>query len=141
MDVIICIYVFHNIVLQIVVLCCFCNEICCLLSLFQLFERDPSRRLGVVGDIRAHPFFKTVNWPALEKREVEPPFKPKVVRAYDFVSEQIMWCQESFCVNIMKCIQDTDYFSMLCYMNLTEIPDPTTYRNPPVTAATLTESS
>ncbi|KAM4613453.1 protein kinase C, delta b [Polymixia lowei] len=44
----------------------------------KLFERDPSRRLGVVGNIRAHSFFKTVNWPALEKREVEPPFKPKV---------------------------------------------------------------
>lgn len=50
----------------------------------KLFERDPSRRLGVVGDIRAHPFFKTINWTALEKREVEPPFKPKVVRAEDF---------------------------------------------------------
>uniref|UniRef100_A0A665UDE4 Protein kinase C n=1 Tax=Echeneis naucrates TaxID=173247 RepID=A0A665UDE4_ECHNA len=44
----------------------------------QLFERDPTRRLGVVGDIRAQPFFKTINWSALEKREVEPPFKPKV---------------------------------------------------------------
>ncbi|KAM8757917.1 protein kinase C delta type-like [Acanthopagrus schlegelii] len=43
-----------------------------------LFERDPSRRLGVVGDIRTHAFFKTINWQALEKREVEPPFKPKV---------------------------------------------------------------
>uniref|UniRef100_A0A3B4VH48 Protein kinase C n=1 Tax=Seriola dumerili TaxID=41447 RepID=A0A3B4VH48_SERDU len=43
-----------------------------------LFERDPSRRLGVVGDIRAHAFFKTINWLALEKREVDPPFKPKV---------------------------------------------------------------
>ncbi|TMS18891.1 protein kinase C delta type [Larimichthys crocea] len=43
-----------------------------------LFERDPSRRLGVVGDIRVHSFFKTINWPALEKREVDPPFKPKV---------------------------------------------------------------
>ncbi|KAM7423114.1 hypothetical protein PAMA_010914 [Pampus argenteus] len=43
-----------------------------------LFERDPGRRLGVVGDIRAHPFFKNINWLALEKKEVEPPFKPKV---------------------------------------------------------------
>ncbi|XP_075870343.1 protein kinase C delta type-like [Nelusetta ayraudi] len=43
-----------------------------------LFERDPSRRLGVVGDVRAHPFFRTINWSALEKREVNPPFKPKV---------------------------------------------------------------
>uniref|UniRef100_A0AAY5EKX4 protein kinase C n=1 Tax=Electrophorus electricus TaxID=8005 RepID=A0AAY5EKX4_ELEEL len=44
----------------------------------KLFERDPTRRLGVVGNIRMHPFFKTINWPALEKREVTPPFKPKV---------------------------------------------------------------
>ncbi|XP_020786595.2 protein kinase C delta type-like [Boleophthalmus pectinirostris] len=43
-----------------------------------LFERDPTRRLGVVGDIRTHPFFKTINWTALEKRQVDPPFKPKV---------------------------------------------------------------
>lgn len=45
----------------------------------QFFERDPTRRLGVVGDIRLHPFFKMIDWPALERREVEPPFKPKVV--------------------------------------------------------------
>lgn len=48
-----------------------------------LFERDPSRRLGVVGDVRAHPFFRTINWSALEKREVNPPFKPKVKSASD----------------------------------------------------------
>ncbi|XP_062401894.1 protein kinase C, delta b isoform X1 [Sardina pilchardus] len=44
----------------------------------KLFERDPTRRLGVVGNIRTHSFFKTINWPALERREVSPPFKPKV---------------------------------------------------------------
>ncbi|XP_012696524.1 protein kinase C, delta b [Clupea harengus] len=44
----------------------------------KLFERDPTRRLGIVGNIRGHSFFKTINWPALEKREVSPPFKPKV---------------------------------------------------------------
>uniref|UniRef100_A0A672PYP8 Protein kinase C n=1 Tax=Sinocyclocheilus grahami TaxID=75366 RepID=A0A672PYP8_SINGR len=40
----------------------------------KLFERDPTRRLGVVGNIRGHAFFKTINWSALEKREVSPPF-------------------------------------------------------------------
>lgn len=50
----------------------------------QLFERDPSRRLGVVGDIRLHPFFKGINWQSLERKEVEPPFKPKVVCARCF---------------------------------------------------------
>ncbi|XP_036388792.1 protein kinase C, delta a isoform X1 [Megalops cyprinoides] len=44
----------------------------------KLFERDPTRRLGVIGNIRSHPFFKTINWVALERREVDPPFKPKV---------------------------------------------------------------
>lgn len=58
-------------------------------SFFKLFERDPSRRLGVVGDIRAHPFFRAINWSALENREVEPPFKPKVVRARGFSSSCI----------------------------------------------------
>uniref|UniRef100_A0A4W5NVV6 Protein kinase C n=1 Tax=Hucho hucho TaxID=62062 RepID=A0A4W5NVV6_9TELE len=44
----------------------------------RLFERDSTHRLGIVGNIRGHPFFKTISWPALEKREVEPPFRPKV---------------------------------------------------------------
>uniref|UniRef100_A0A8C9YV16 Protein kinase C n=1 Tax=Sander lucioperca TaxID=283035 RepID=A0A8C9YV16_SANLU len=44
----------------------------------QLFERDPTRRLGIVGNVRLQPFFKTINWQALESREIEPPFKPKV---------------------------------------------------------------
>ncbi|KAK0139471.1 Protein kinase C delta type [Merluccius polli] len=44
----------------------------------KLFERDPNRRLGVVGNIRVQSFFKNINWTALEKREMVPPFKPKV---------------------------------------------------------------
>ncbi|KAA0712877.1 Protein kinase C delta type [Triplophysa tibetana] len=44
----------------------------------KLFERDPSRRLGIVGNVRTQSFFKSVNWSALERREVDPPFKPKV---------------------------------------------------------------
>ncbi|XP_007956122.1 protein kinase C delta type [Orycteropus afer afer] len=50
----------------------------------KLFERDPSRRLGVTGNIKIHPFFKTINWTLLEKREVEPPFKPKVKSPGDY---------------------------------------------------------
>ena len=46
----------------------------------QLLERDTTKRLGVTGNIKIHPFFKTINWTLLEKRAVEPPFKPKVVR-------------------------------------------------------------
>uniref|UniRef100_A0A3Q3F7F3 Protein kinase C n=1 Tax=Kryptolebias marmoratus TaxID=37003 RepID=A0A3Q3F7F3_KRYMA len=49
----------------------------------QLFVRDPTKRLGVVDDIRLHAFFKVINWTALAKRQVEPPFKPKVKSAND----------------------------------------------------------
>uniref|UniRef100_K7GGE9 Protein kinase C delta type n=1 Tax=Pelodiscus sinensis TaxID=13735 RepID=K7GGE9_PELSI len=50
----------------------------------KLFERDPTKRLGITGNIKEHSFFKTINWTALEKKEVEPPFKPKVKSASDY---------------------------------------------------------
>lgn len=50
----------------------------------KLFVRDPAKRLGVTGNIRLHPFFKTINWNLLEKRKVEPPFKPKVKSPSDY---------------------------------------------------------
>lgn len=50
----------------------------------KLLERDPDKRLGVTGNIKTHPFFKTINWAQLEKRQVEPPFKPKVKSPGDF---------------------------------------------------------
>ncbi|KAE8611687.1 hypothetical protein XENTR_v10012558 [Xenopus tropicalis] len=50
----------------------------------RLFEREPTKRLGVVGNIKVHPFFKTINWTALERRELEPPFKPKVKSPSDY---------------------------------------------------------
>ncbi|XP_076848222.1 protein kinase C delta type-like isoform X1 [Brachyhypopomus gauderio] len=49
----------------------------------RLFEQDPSHRLGVEGNIRLQSFFKTVNWSALERREIEPPYKPKVTSPND----------------------------------------------------------
>uniref|UniRef100_A0A8C2D445 Protein kinase C n=1 Tax=Cyprinus carpio TaxID=7962 RepID=A0A8C2D445_CYPCA len=47
--------------------------------LVKLFVREPERRLGVKGNIRQHAFFKDIDWNALEKRQVEPPFRPTVV--------------------------------------------------------------
>uniref|UniRef100_F7G6Y7 Protein kinase C n=1 Tax=Monodelphis domestica TaxID=13616 RepID=F7G6Y7_MONDO len=46
--------------------------------LVKLFVREPERRLGVKGDIRLHTFFREINWEDLERKEIEPPFKPKV---------------------------------------------------------------
>lgn len=49
--------------------------------------KNPARRLGCTGNenqIRSHPFFKDLDWAALELRRVEPPFRPKVVRSFLF---------------------------------------------------------
>ncbi|XP_017707387.1 protein kinase C delta type isoform X2 [Rhinopithecus roxellana] len=50
----------------------------------KLFEREPTKRLGVTGNIKIHPFFKTINWTLLEKRRLEPPFRPKVKSPRDY---------------------------------------------------------
>lgn len=48
----------------------------------QLFVREPEKRLGVRGDIRQHPLFREINWEELERKEIDPPFRPKVVRTH-----------------------------------------------------------
>ncbi|KAI6236760.1 hypothetical protein M3Y95_00192400 [Aphelenchoides besseyi] len=46
--------------------------------------KNPLRRLGCVQSqgsedaIRAHPFFREIDWDALESRRVKPPFKPRI---------------------------------------------------------------
>ncbi|QDZ17804.1 protein kinase [Chloropicon primus] len=50
--------------------------------LSKLLERNPEKRLGSgegdVEEIKAHPFFESIDWDKLYKREVETPFKPQV---------------------------------------------------------------
>eukprot|EP00055_Hartaetosiga_balthica_P004806 m.13159 g.13159 ORF g.13159 m.13159 type:complete len:678 (-) comp4115_c0_seq1:177-2210(-) len=47
-----------------------------------LMTRPIQKRLGCgeegVKEVMAHKFFKTIDWEKLEKRQVEPPFKPRV---------------------------------------------------------------
>ncbi|KAM4044472.1 protein kinase C delta type-like [Anomaloglossus baeobatrachus] len=42
----------------------------------KLLRKDPQKRLGVCGNIRAHPFFNTIGWEELERRRAQPPFIP-----------------------------------------------------------------
>mmetsp|Transcript_54039 Transcript_54039/g.136994 ORF Transcript_54039/g.136994 Transcript_54039/m.136994 type:complete len:329 (+) Transcript_54039:62-1048(+) len=47
-----------------------------------LLERDPEKRLGggpaAGDDVKAHPFFKDIDWVKLDARSYDPPFKPQV---------------------------------------------------------------
>ncbi|XP_013138202.1 PREDICTED: ribosomal protein S6 kinase alpha-3-like [Papilio polytes] len=52
-----------------------------------LFKRNPLNRLGAgpngIEDIKNHEFFTSIDWEALVKKEVIPPFRPAVSRADD----------------------------------------------------------
>jgi len=47
----------------------------------QLLNRNPKHRLGAQRDaaeLKEHPFFKSIDWEALARKQVTPPFKPVV---------------------------------------------------------------
>ena len=54
------------------------------LTFFQLLDRDVTRRLGCkphgegLASIQRHPWFRGVDWGALEAKQVIPPFQPDV---------------------------------------------------------------
>ncbi|XP_065433211.1 ribosomal protein S6 kinase alpha-1 isoform X9 [Chrysemys picta bellii] len=52
-----------------------------------LFKRNPANRLGSGTDgaeeIKRHPFYSTIDWNKLYRREIKPPFKPAVARPDD----------------------------------------------------------
>ncbi|KAG1714342.1 putative protein kinase C delta type [Nymphon striatum] len=55
--------------------------------LILLLEKCPEKRLGMpecpAGDVSNQAFFKAIDWDKLERKEIHPPFKPKLKSACD----------------------------------------------------------
>jgi len=61
-----------------------------------LLTRDVDRRLGSHSseDVKKHPFFKDIDWDKLEKKEMVPPYKPKVKDNTDVTQIDTVFTQE-----------------------------------------------
>ena len=48
--------------------------------MYKLLQRAPKARLGYNGfaEIQSPPWFRDINWDALYKKEIVPPFRPTV---------------------------------------------------------------
>jgi len=55
-------------------------------------NRDVEKRLG--SNCKSHPWFKDIDWDKLERKEIEPPFKPKVKSAVDVAQIDPVFTQE-----------------------------------------------
>jgi len=88
-----------------------------------LLTREVDKRLGTAAsmDVKKHPFFKDIDWDKLEKREMEPPYKPKVKNEADttqidsvFLVEQ---AQDSYVENTLsETIQRENAFDDFTYV-------------------------
>ena len=60
-----------------------------------LLIKDPLKRLcrdatKAESQVKSHAFFKSIDWNALEAKQIPPPFRPRVVREIESV--QLLSC-------------------------------------------------
>ena len=47
-----------------------------------MLKRDPTERL-TIEQVKAHPFFASIDWGQLERKEITPPYVPNIKGATD----------------------------------------------------------
>uniref|UniRef100_A0A182IIZ5 Protein kinase C n=1 Tax=Anopheles atroparvus TaxID=41427 RepID=A0A182IIZ5_ANOAO len=86
--------------------------------------KNSAKRLGCTdgeNQIRSHPFFKDMDWEALEQRKVRPPFRPRVRSARDALNFDTEFTKEDPVLtpvpnDIIRCINQ-DEFSGFSFTN------------------------
>lgn len=63
----------------------------------QLLERNPAKRLCDPAKIKAHPYFSSIDWDKLERKEIPPPYVPPVVRACLRAEREVISCIHTRC--------------------------------------------
>ncbi|KAE8579759.1 hypothetical protein XENTR_v10024172 [Xenopus tropicalis] len=83
----------------------------------ELLEKNPNKRLGTAGDIRQHPIYRSVDWTALERMEIPPPFQLRAIPTEDITvvcKEPLSFLEEMECISISggsTVIQDLPFLS------------------------------
>ncbi|XP_055638560.1 protein kinase C isoform X2 [Toxorhynchites rutilus septentrionalis] len=86
--------------------------------------KNAAKRLGCTdgeNQIRTHPFFKDMDWDALEQRKVRPPFRPRVRSARDALNFDTEFTKEDPVLtpvpnDIIRCINQEE-FAGFSFMN------------------------
>lgn len=84
--------------------------------------KNPSRRLGCAtvygaeAAIKIHPFFKDIDWNALEQRKVKPPFKPKIVSIFLFL--HFYFFSRTLNIFLILCLERVWFFKFACLIVL-----------------------
>ncbi|CAH2327761.1 kinase C delta type-like [Pelobates cultripes] len=79
----------------------------------KLLNKNPKARLGVIGNIRDHPFYRDINWGDLEECKVSPPFLPFATS--DHETSTVDFNQSFMKDNISSC--DDHHINGLSYVN------------------------
>jgi len=82
----------------------------------KLLTIDPKNRIGYgsndANDIKKHPYFKDVDWEKYQRKEIKPPFIPRLENEVDLKYFDKAFTEESICVkkNVPRSRVQSDYF-------------------------------